>query len=129
MSQRVPIDPEKGLTDLVRQLGDDSKRLLGDEVRLAKLETHESLRRVRNGALWLAAAFAVGVVALVALTLFGATAIAAVARGHVWAGAVGIAAVEIAIGLWLVRRGLGQFKRAPHSLPETRAGLRAIRGS
>src|SRR2546423_9989699 len=45
VAQRVSIDPDKGINDLVGQLGDDSKRLLADEVRLAKLETAESVSR------------------------------------------------------------------------------------
>lgn len=129
MAQRIPIDPDKGLTDLVRQLGDDSKRLLGDEIRLAKTEAAEGLHRVTRGGLWIGVAFATTVVALVAVTLFLATAIGRVVEGHMWVGAMVAAAIDLVFGAWLVRRGLRDFKRPPYSLPETRAGLRVLRGS
>lgn len=129
MAQRVPIDPDTGITDLVKQLTDDSKRLLGDEVRLAKLETAESLHTAGRGAMWLGVAFGVTVVALVAVTLFFATAIGRVANGHYWVGAVITAMGEIGLGVWLVKRGMRAYKRAPYSLPDTRSGLRVLRNS
>ena len=127
MAHQVPIDPDKGINDLVRQLGDDSKRLLSDEVRLAKLEAAESLHRGARGALWLGLAFGIGVVALVAFTLFFATLFGRIANGHYWVGALLTAAIEIAGGLWLVQRGLAAFTRAPYSLPDTRAGLKVLK--
>jgi uncharacterized membrane protein YqjE len=129
VAQRVLIDPDKGLTDLVRQLGDDSKRLLSDEVRLAKLETAESMHRAGKGALWLGVAFGIVVVALVAFTLAFATLFGRIANGHYWVGAMLTAALEIALGLWLVQRGLAAFKEAPYSLPETREGLKVLKKS
>jgi putative superfamily III holin-X len=129
VAQRVLIDPDKGLTDLVRQLGDDSKRLLSDEVRLAKLETAESMHRAGKGALWLGVAFGIVVVALVAFTLSFATLFGRIANGHYWVGAMLTAALEIALGLWLVQRGLAAFKKVPYSLPETREGLKVLRKS
>ena len=127
MARRVAIDPDKGLPDLVRQLGDDSKQLIGDEVRLAKLETSESIHRAGKGALWLGVAFGVAVVTLVAFTLFVTTMFGRIAGGHYWVGALLTAAIEIAAGLWLLRRGLGAFKAAPYSMPETRSSLTLAR--
>jgi hypothetical protein len=129
VAQRVLIDPDKGLTDLVRQLGDDSKRLLSDEVRLAKLETAESMHRAGKGALWLGVAFGIVVVALVAFTLAFATLFGRIANGHYWVGAMLTAALEIALGLWLVQRGLAAFKKAPYTMPETREGLKVLKKS
>ena len=129
MAQRVTIDPDTALTDLVAQLGADSKRLLSDEVRLAKLEGAESLHRATHGSLWLGVAFGVTVVALVALTVFLATAIGWMANGHMWTGAIATAAIELAAGYWLLRRGLAVLKRPPYTMPETRAGLRVLKGS
>ncbi len=123
MAHRVSIDPDNGVTDLISQLTDDSKRLLGDEVKLAKLETAESVHLAGRGALWLGLAFGVAVVMLVAFTLFFATLIGRVASGHYWVGAVITAVLEIALGAWLVRRGLRDFGKAPYSMPETRATL------
>jgi protein-S-isoprenylcysteine O-methyltransferase Ste14 len=127
MAQHVLIDPDKGVPDLVRQLGDDSKRLIGDEVRLAKLETSESLHRAGKGAMWLGLAFGVAVVMLVAFTLFFATLFGRIAGGHYWVGAMLTAAIEIAAGLWFMQRGMGAFKQAPYSLPETRSSLKLAR--
>ena len=127
VAQRFPIDPDKGIPDLVRQLADDSKRLLGDEVRLAKIETAESVHRAGRGALWLALAFGVAVVMLVALTLFIATAVGRAAHGNYWVGALVAAVVEIVAGAWLLSKGLRLFGHAPYSLPETRGGLRVLK--
>jgi uncharacterized membrane protein YqjE len=129
VAQRVPIDPDKGVNDLVQQLSDDSKRLLSDEVRLAKLETAESVHRGGKGALWLGLAFGTAVVMLVAFTLFFAALFGRVANGHYWIGAMLAAAVDVAAGLWLVQKGLAALKQTPYSLPDTRAGLKILKTS
>ena len=86
--ERIPTDPDAGIPDLFRQLGDDSKRLVADEVRLAKLEMKESVQRAGRGAVQLAVAFGIGVVMLVAVTLSLATLIGRLAAGHMWVGAL-----------------------------------------
>ena len=53
------IDPDTGIPDLIRRLTDDSKRLVSDEVRLAKLEARDSLHRAARGGIWLALALGV----------------------------------------------------------------------
>jgi hypothetical protein len=126
VAQRVPIDPDKGLTDLIGQLSADSKRLVRDEVQLAKLETGASMREAGKGAMWLGIAFAAAVVMLVAATLLLATFFGRIANGHMWVGALLTAAIEFALGLWLLQRGLAAFKRTPYKLPDTRQGLRLI---
>lgn len=123
MAQRVPLDPDKGIPDLVSQLAADSKLLLKNEVRLAKLETKESVGRASRGALWLAVAFAFGVVAIVAFTLFLSTLIGRLAGAHYWVGAIVTGVLELALGFWLVKRGFRDFAKAPYSMPETRATL------
>lgn len=124
MATRVPIDPDKGIDDLFKQLGDDSKRLVRDEIRLAKLEAGEAIHEAGRGALWLGLAFGVSIVALVAFTLFFTTAFGRIANGNYWVGAFLTALIEFALGLWLVQRGLKDLKKAPYSLPETRAALK-----
>jgi hypothetical protein len=128
VAQRVPIDPDKGLNDLVKQLADDSKRLMSDEVRLAKLETGESIRSAGKGAMWLGVAFGIGVVTLVAFTLFFATLFGRIANGHYWVGALLIGVIELIGGIWFVKRGISALTHAPYSLPDTRAGLKIIKG-
>ena len=108
---RMPVDPNAGVPDLIRRLTDDSKRLLSDEARLAKLELSENLERGGKGAMLLGVAFGVGVVAAVMLTLFLVTLIGRVFGGHMWVGALVVGGLEVLIGAMLVKRGLASFKR------------------
>jgi uncharacterized membrane protein YqjE len=123
-ANRVQVDPDVGIPDLVKQLGEDSKRLVRDEVTLAKLELHESVRRAGKGAMWMGIAFGVGVVMLVALTLFLTTAIGAAVNHHYWAGAVVTGMVELAVAALLIKRGMSQLRAPSYSLEETRAEAR-----
>lgn len=121
------MDNDRSVGELVSSLTDDAKQLFAAELRLAKLETSESVARAGRGSLWLALAFAVLVVALVAFTLFFATLIGRLVNGHHWIGALLTGAIELALGAWFVKRGLRELGRAPFSLPETRAGLRIVK--
>jgi hypothetical protein len=80
----VYVDPEIGLPDLVKQLTNDSKRLVKDEVHLAKLEAKDSVKTAGKGALWLGVAFGVGIVMLIALTIAIAAGIGEIANGNMW---------------------------------------------
>jgi hypothetical protein len=119
-AQRVPVDPNAGIPDLIRDLADDSKRLLKDEVQLGKLETKESIRRASKGAMWMAVAFGIGVVTLVALTLLLVTLIGRLVNGHMWVGALVVGVLELGIGFFLIKRGIGAFKEPSYTLEETR---------
>ncbi|HEY6828045.1 MAG TPA: phage holin family protein [Gemmatimonadaceae bacterium] len=118
--QRMPVDPDTGIPDLISRLGDDSKRLVMDEVHLAKLELREGLARAGSGALRLGVAFGVGVVAMVAFTLLLATLIGRLVSGHRWVGALITGAVEVLVALWLIKRGLAAFREPSYSLEQTR---------
>jgi hypothetical protein len=120
----VYVDPEVGLPDLVKSLTDDSKRLVKDEVRLAKLEAKESVKIAGKGVLWLGVAFGVGIVMLIALTIALATGIGQIANGNMWVGALVAGAIEIGLGLWLIRKGVGAFGEPSYTLEETRAELK-----
>ena len=121
--QRIPIDPDTGIPDLVRRLGDDSKRLLSDEVRLAKMEAQDGLKSGGKGAMWLGIAMGVGIVTAVAFTLFVATLIGRVASGHMWLGALVAAVLDLVLGYVLLKRGLAAFAEPSYSLAETRSTL------
>ncbi|HKW49658.1 MAG TPA: phage holin family protein [Gemmatimonadaceae bacterium] len=123
-SERISVDPDTGIPELIRQLGEDSKRLVADEVRLAKLEMKESVHRAGQGAVQLAVAFGIAIVMLVALTLFLVTLIGRLAAGHMWVGAVVTGLIELAVAALLLRRGLGVLRRPSYSLEETRAALK-----
>ena len=115
------VEPDVGITDLIRRLSDDSKRLVSDEVRLAKLEVREGVRLGAKGTLWLAVAFGVAVVALVAFTVFLAALIGRLANHHYWLGAIVTGLLELGLALWLVKRGLHAFAEPSYTLAETRA--------
>ena len=119
----IVTDPDTGIPDLIRRLTDDSKRLVTDEVQLAKLEAKESLHRATRGAIWLAIAFGVAVIMLVALTVFVATLIGRLAEGHMWVGALVTGVIELAIGFWLLKHGLASYTKSSYTLEETRSSL------
>jgi hypothetical protein len=124
--RRIPIDPDVGIPDLVRRLGDDSKRLMTDEVRLAKFEVRDNVQRAGHGVLWLVVAFGCGVVAMVALTLFLVTLIGRLAAGHMWVGAIVTGVIELGLGAVVVKKGLVAFKEPSYSLEATRSSLKEL---
>ena len=117
------IDPETGIPDLIRRLTDDSKRLVTDEVRLAKLEARDSLHRAARGGIWLALALGVSIVMFVALTVFVTTLVGRLANGHMWVGAIVTGVIELAAGAWLLTRGLSTYAQPSYTLAETRGAL------
>ena len=124
---RPPIDPEVGIPDLIRRLTDDSKRLAGDEVRLAKLELGENLRTGARGTLWLALSFGVGVVAMTAATIFLAALIGRLVAGHMWIDALLTGLIELGLAFFLVKRGVADLKKPSYTLAETRESLKNTR--
>lgn len=123
MRTQTRNDPDAGIPDLVRRLTDDSKRLASDEIRLAKLEIAESLRSGARGTMWLGIAFGVGVVGATALTI-GLVALFRLAVGNWWAGALLTGLLELAVGAWLLKRGLGFFAEPSYTLEESRESLK-----
>ena len=107
----------------MRRLTEDSKRLVSDEARLAKLEMREGLQRGGRGAMWLGAGFGVAVVAVVALTMFLVTLIGRLAAGHMWIGALVTGVIELAAALVLFGRGKRAFTAPSYTLEQTRAAL------
>ena len=124
MSQQpVMADLDTGIIDLIRRLSDDSKRLVTDEVRLAKIEAKDSLSRATRGVLWLALAFGVSVVMLVAITIFLVTLIGRTMNGHMWVGALVTGALELGLGGYLIKRGLAAITEPSYSLEASRLAL------
>lgn len=116
----TPIDPDAGIPDLIRRLVDDSRRLAGDEVRLAKIELRENVHEATRGGIWLGIAFGAGVIALVGLTVL-LTALLGGLLGNLWAGALVTSVLWLGSAFLLVTRGLKQITEQPFTLPETRA--------
>jgi hypothetical protein len=121
------VDPNTGIPDLISRLSDDSKRLVGDEVRLAKLEMRENLKKSSRDALWLAISFGVAVVAIMAFTMFVITLVGRVLNGHMWIGALGVGVIEAGLGYFLIKRGMHAFKDESYSLAVTRESLKDTR--
>lgn len=118
------IDPDAGIPDLIRRLTDDSKRLVADEVRLAKLELGENVHAGARGALWLSLAFGIGVVGLAAFTIFAATLIGQAVNGHMWLGAIVVGVLEIIAAVVLIGKGMAAFRAPSYTLGETRESLK-----
>lgn len=114
--QLIPTQADVGISELVRRLRDDSTRLVKNEIRLAKLELHESVHDAGHGAMFLAIAFGVGVVAAVMLTLTVVTVIGRIAAGHMWLGAIVTGVVEVLAGGFLVKRGLSAAADSARSI-------------
>lgn len=123
----MPVDPNTGIPELISRLGDDSKRLISDEVRLAKLEVRENIKEASKNALWLAIAFGIGVVAMMAFTMFVITLLGRVLNGHMWIGALVVGALEVIVGFLLIRQGTHAFKDESYSLAMTRESLKDTR--
>jgi uncharacterized membrane protein YqjE len=119
------VDPDAGIPDLVRQLGDDARQLVANEARLAKLEMRESMHQATRGAVWMGVAFAVGIVALVAFTIMLAALIGRV-TGSYWVGALVTGVVELVAAAVLVKRGVSTIGSASLTMPETRSGAVTI---
>ena len=117
-------EDEPGIAELVRRLTDDSKRLVSDEVRLAKLEVRDSVRTGARGAMWLALAYGAAIVALTALTVLLSVLLGRL-LGNLWAGTLLTGALELAVGFLLLRRGLTLYREPSYTLEETRASLAA----
>ena len=127
MATPMRFDPDAGIPDLVRRLTDDGKRLVSDEIRLARIETNENVKRAGRGGIRMGLAFGIGVVALVALTLVLVTLIGRLANGHMWVGAIATGIVELVVAAVLIRKGIGAFGEPSYTLEETRAGLSTIK--
>ncbi len=119
----VIADPDVGITDLIRRLTTDSRRLVTDEVQLAKLEAKDNLHRAARGVLWMALAFGAMVVMLVALTLLLTSLLGRLMNDHMWFGALITGVIELALGAWLLKRGLSAYAEPSYTLEKTRASL------
>jgi len=116
-------DPDVGIPDLIRRLTNDSKRLATDEVQLAKLEAKDSLHRATRGVLWMVLAFGAAVIMLVALTLLLTSLLGRLMDGHMWFGAIVTGVIELALGAWLLKKGLSAYTEPSYTLEQTRASL------
>jgi hypothetical protein len=121
------LDPDAGIPDLIRRLTDDGKRLVADEIRLAKIETTDSVKRAGRGGVRIAVAFGIGVVALVAFTVLLATLIGRIVNGHMWLGALVTGILELILAVVLIKRGARDLAEPSYSLEQTRDSLAQLK--
>lgn len=115
-------EDDPGIADLVGRLADDSKRLVSDEVRLAKMEARQAARATSRGGLWLAVAFGAAVIALTALTVLTSVLFGRLFES-LWAGTLFTGVLELVSGYLLLKHGLSLFKEPSFTLEETRSSL------
>jgi hypothetical protein len=72
----------------------------------------------------MALAFGAGVVMLAALTIFITTLVGRLDNGHMWLGALVTGIVELALGGWLLKKGLTSYASSSYTLAETRGALK-----
>lgn len=123
-TQGIRIEPEPTIGDLVGRLTDDSKRLVNNEVRLARLEMGESMHHAVQGGIRFALAFGISILALVALSVLLTDVIGSVLIGRAWAGAIITGVLEIIAGALLLWVGMQAMKKADFTLGESRAELK-----
>ncbi len=87
------------------------------------MEAKDGLKRVTKGTLWMSLAFGAGVVMVMSLTVFLVTLIGRTADGHMWVGALVTGALELALGAFLVSKGLTSLAEPAYSLEASRASL------
>jgi uncharacterized membrane protein YqjE len=122
VATRTRIDPDATVGDLVGRLKDDSRRLVRDEIRLAKMEIADSVKTAGRGALWMGIAFGTAVLAMVALAVLMATGFGRL-FGTLWVGTLVAAALLIVGGGLLAFGGIRILSDQPYTLDETRAEI------
>ncbi len=121
LATRKLVDPDATIGDLVRRLADDSRRLLRNEGRLARMEMRESVHTAARGALYLGIAFGTLVISFVALTVFMATGISRLFVVPIWTGTLITAGVLLLASALIVYGGMRILRRQSYTLEETRA--------
>lgn len=123
----VHVEPNATIGDLISRLGDDGKRLLHDEVHLAKLEVSENVHLAARGMMWLGIGLALSFVMLTALTV-GISAILGQLFGDaLWLGTLITAMLWLVTGGILLKSGIGRLTSPPYTLPQTRRELTLTR--
>ena len=91
---------------------ESAKRLVSDEVRLARLEAAEGARPLSRGLAGVAAAFGLSVIAATAATVL-AIAVVGNLAGTLWIGALSIGLFEILLGGIFYNRGRRSLRGKP----------------
>lgn len=122
-AQRIPLEPDTGIPDLVHRLTDDSKRLVSDEIRLAKLEAKDALKQGAKAAIYIGIALGLSVAVVLSFTIFVATLIGRWDNSHMWLGTLIAAVIDLIVGGILIKSGISAYTEPSYTLEETRATL------
>ena len=112
----APVEHERSIADLLRELGDGTRELIRQEVRLARAEVRENVDQAKRGAVWLGIAAAAGLMTLV-LVPMGLT-FALEAWMPRWAAALLLAAIFGLTALLLAYVGRRKLRSATKPLAE-----------
>jgi uncharacterized membrane protein YqjE len=107
---------ERSLPELLKQLSEETSRLVHQELELAKAELTQKGKQAGMGAGLFGAAGVVGLLALAALTACFILALNAVIPA--WLAALLVAVVYVVIAAVLVLRGKAKVKQATPPVPE-----------
>jgi uncharacterized membrane protein YqjE len=107
---------ERSLPELLKQLSEETSRLVHQELELAKAEMTQKGKQAGMGAGLFGAAGVVGLLALAALTACFILALNAVIPA--WLAALLVAVVYVVIAAVLVLRGKAKVKQATPPVPE-----------
>lgn len=112
-----PRQGDRSVPDILREMVDETRAILRDEVRLAKTETGETVSRVGNDLAQIGIGAAVGIVALIALgtavtlamiSLFGQFMELEVAM---WLGPLVLGVVLLIVAVVVAKKGIERLKR------------------
>lgn len=123
---RAPGEPpaaERSLGALFRELAAESSQLLRQELDLAREELRQGVQQVGGAVKQLTLGGAVTVVGVLTLTAFAVVLLGNLLDNY-WLGALIVAALLLAVGGFLVHRGIGRLKSADLAPRETVASLR-----
>ena len=117
MSSQVPEDlHDRSLGELLKQLSEQTTRLVHQELELAKAELQQKGKQAGQGAGMFGGAGALGLAALGALTACFILALNAIMPA--WLAALIVAVVDGIIAFVLVKQGQARIKRATPPVPE-----------
>jgi hypothetical protein len=112
------VNGDASMRDLLRQLANDGRALVRDEITLAKVEMKTAAKQSARDSLQLVAALAIVGIGGLALTAAAIIGIGIALGGLYWAAALIVGALFVAVGGLLARRGIRGLQR--HSLkPDT----------
>lgn len=120
----VSADGDRSLTALLRDLSDGTAQLVRQEIRLAKAETVEGLRQARGGAVQLAIAAGLGLMAAGALLAAIIVGLGDLLDGKMWLSALIVAVVLGVLAFMFLKRGTSALSPSKLLPDQTASSIR-----